>query len=116
MTNTDLLRHPDRFVSRHLGPRDADIAAMLGSMGLSSLDELVEQTVPASIRGGRPLDLPGAASEPEVLAELRELAERNRVFRSYIGLGYHGTVTPPPILRNILENPGWYTQYTPYRR
>jgi len=115
VTNTDLLRHPDRFVSRHLGPRDADIAAMLETMGLSSLEDLVEHAVPASIRGGRPLDLPGAISESEVLVELRELAERNRVFRSYLGLGYHGTVTPPPILRNILENPGWYTQYTPYQ-
>ncbi len=115
MNNSDLLRHPDRFVTRHLGPRDADIAEMLETMGLSSLDQLVEQTVPASIRGERPLDLPAAVSESEVLAELRELAEQNRVFRSYLGLGYHGTVTPPAILRNILENPGWYTQYTPYQ-
>jgi glycine dehydrogenase len=107
--------HPDRFVSRHLGPRDADVAAMLRAIGASSMEDLVGRTVPASIRLGRALGLPPARSEAEAMADLDGLASLNAVFRSYIGLGYHGTVTPPVIRRNILENPGWYTQYTPYQ-
>jgi len=88
---------------------------MLETLGLRSLDELVDATVPASIRWEGPLRLPPARGESEVLAELAELASRNRVLRSYIGMGYHDCVTPPVILRNVLENPGWYTQYTPYQ-
>ncbi len=88
---------------------------MLDLLGLASLDELVDRTVPRSIRLERPLDLPPAASEWEVLCEIRGIADQNEVWRSYIGLGYHGTITPPVVQRNILENPGWYTQYTPYQ-
>jgi len=103
------------FRSRHLGPRGDDLAAMLDVVGVASLDELIDQAVPASIRNDRPLDLPPAASEAEMLAELRALADRNVVRTSMIGLGYAGTVTPPVIRRNVLESPAWYTAYTPYQ-
>ncbi|HWO88954.1 MAG TPA: aminomethyl-transferring glycine dehydrogenase [Gemmatimonadales bacterium] len=108
--------HPeDRFAARHIGPRQADIAAMLHTLGYDSLDAFIDAVVPADIRLRKPLDLPPARSEVEVLAELRRIASRNQVFRSYIGMGYHDTITPPVVLRNILENPGWYTAYTPYQ-
>src|SRR5262245_43813295 len=108
-------RHPDRFVDRHLGPDARDVEEMLATLGLTNLDELIDRTVPASIRMKRPLELPAGRSEFGLLREAEETAARNRVFRSYIGMGYSDTVTPPVILRNILENPGWYTQYTPYQ-
>ncbi len=114
-TNHSLLQTTDLFPPRHLGPRDADVTDMLSTLGLRSLDELVEQTVPASIRLGRPLQLDPPRGEFETLAELRGYANENRVVRSLIGMGYYDTITPPVILRNILENPGWYTQYTPYQ-
>jgi glycine dehydrogenase len=105
------------FVLRHIGPRPADVEAMLHSLGLSTLEELVDKTVPASIRRGR-ISLPsvgGGLTETEVLAELRGLAARNQVFRSYLGMGYNDCITPPVLLRNILEDPRWYTPYTPYQ-
>jgi glycine dehydrogenase len=105
----------DRFVTRHNGPRPDDVAAMLATMGYATLDDLIADTVPAAIRLRRPLALPAAKPEREVLEELRRLAVRNQVFRSYIGMGYTDCVTPPVILRNVLENPGWYTAYTPYQ-
>ncbi len=111
----DLLQPIDHFVSRHNGPKGPAVAQMLETLGLSSLDELVELTAPQAIRDETPLDLPPAASESEILAELRDLARQNQVFRSYIGMGYYGTLVPGVIQRNILENPGWYTQYTPYQ-
>ena len=103
------------FVSRHIGPTDDDIEAMLRVVGQPSLRALVDTAVPADLRAGEPLDLAAAASEHDVILELRELAARNRVVRSMIGLGYYDTVTPPVVLRKILENPGWYTAYTPYQ-
>ncbi|ALM85867.1 aminomethyl-transferring glycine dehydrogenase [Bordetella sp. N] len=106
--------HSD-FIPRHIGPSDADQAAMLAVLGLSSLDELIEQVVPPAIRTRAPLALPAARSEPDVLAELKRIAGGNQVFRNYIGQGYYGTHTPNVILRNILENPAWYTAYTPYQ-
>jgi len=107
---------PERgFTRRHVGPDAADIRAMLDAVGAESLDELVRSTVPASILHDADLDLPEGLSEPELLEKLRGYAERNRVLRSYLGMGYHGTHTPGVIQRNILENPGWYTQYTPYQ-
>jgi len=114
---TDLraLEADDDFIRRHIGPAYDDVAHMLGVVGAASLDELIDQTVPASIRLERPLDLPAAVSEAETIARLRALADRNTVMRSMIGLGYHGTITPPVVLRNILENPAWYTSYTPYQ-
>ncbi len=105
----------DVFAERHIGPRDADIAAMLAELGVSSLDDLTAKAVPAAIRMAGELDLPAPVSERDVLDDLRRIAGENQVWRSYIGMGYHGCITPPPILRNILENPGWYTQYTPYQ-
>ncbi|HET7109804.1 MAG TPA: aminomethyl-transferring glycine dehydrogenase, partial [Gemmatimonadales bacterium] len=103
------------FASRHIGPRAGDIEAMLGLVGYDSLDALADAVVPDDIRLRRPLALPPGRSEREVLQALRAMAGQNQVFRSYIGMGYSGTFTPPVILRNILENPGWYTAYTPYQ-
>ncbi len=109
------LEHPDPFVRRHIGPRPAEQRAMLATLGLDSLDALVERAVPATIRRTAPLRLPPPRSEHEALADLRRLAARNRVFRSYIGQGWYDCLTPPVIQRNVLENPGWYTPYTPYQ-
>src|SRR5450756_1476351 len=103
------------FVDRHIGPRPDDVARMLDRIGAPSLDALIDQAVPAAIRTARPLDLPPARSEAEVLAALHAIADRNTVLTSMIGLGYHGTHTPAVIRRNVLENPGWYTSYTPYQ-
>ncbi len=105
----------DRFPSRHIGPDADDIAAMLKTCGFPSLDAMIDAAVPKDIRLGQPLNLPAARSEYGALAELRAIASQNRVFRSFIGMGYHDCVTPGVIQRNILENPGWYTQYTPYQ-
>ncbi len=105
----------ERFAARHIGPDEAEIAAMLQTLGLSSLDELIKETVPASILRQQPLDLPSARSETVLLRALKSLGSRNRIARSLIGMGYYDCVTPPVILRNVLENPGWYTQYTPYQ-
>jgi glycine cleavage system P protein (glycine dehydrogenase) len=108
-------RHPDRFVDRHLGPDSREIEEMLAALGVRNLDELIDRTVPASIRLQEALDLPPGRSEFGLLREVAEIAAKNQVFRSYIGMGYSDTVTPPVIQRNVLENPGWYTQYTPYQ-
>jgi glycine dehydrogenase len=113
--NLALLQPTDSFANRHLGPREAKIEQMLQVLGLSSLDELIDQTVPAAIRLPQPLDLPQPLSESEALADLRHLAAQNKLFRSFIGMGYYDCLTPTVIQRNILENPGWYTQYTPYQ-
>ena len=103
------------FADRHLGPRPEDVDAMLAALGLATLDDLIEQAVPKTIRADQPLALPHARSEPEVLALLRTLAGRNEVITSLIGAGYSGTHPPGVILRNVLENPAWYTAYTPYQ-
>ncbi len=103
------------FVRRHLGPGEVQVAEMLELLGLSSLDELIDKTVPESIRSERPLDLEPAKSERMTLSYLRKMAGRNRVFVSMMGMGYHGTVMPGVIQRNVLESPGWYTAYTPYQ-
>ncbi len=113
--STEFLAANDTFVRRHVGPSPSDEAAMLKSLGLSSLDELIAETVPAAIRTQRRLSMPDGRGESEFLVELKTLAAKNQVFRSYLGMGYHGTITPPVILRNVMENPGWYTQYTPYQ-
>ncbi len=109
------LDHPDVFVKRHIGPNDEDVEVMLREVGARSLDELIDQTVPASIRISKPLDLPAAKSEHALLEQLHAIAAKNEIWRSYLGMGYADCVTPPVIQRNILENPGWYTQYTPYQ-
>ncbi|MEO8200436.1 MAG: glycine dehydrogenase (aminomethyl-transferring), partial [Gemmatimonadota bacterium] len=105
----------DQFVSRHIGPRPADVRSMLEVLGFPTLDALIDAIVPEDIRLRRPLALPAARTEREAVADLRLMAGRNLIFRSYLGMGYNDTVTPPVILRNILENPGWYTAYTPYQ-
>ncbi len=105
----------DGFARRHIGPTPSEIQQMLDVLGISSLDDLIDKTVPAAIRISEPLQLPAASSEYVALAELKEIASKNQVFRSYIGTGYHDCITPPVIGRNILENPGWYTAYTPYQ-
>ena len=110
----DLQQNGD-FVTRHVGPGAADVAAMLDAVGAPSLDALIDAAVPAAIRSGAPLALPASRSERDVLEELRGFAADNRVLRSMIGMGYYDCVTPPVILRNVMENPGWYTAYTPYQ-
>jgi glycine dehydrogenase len=109
------LEAADQFVARHIGPTDADITAMLLAIGRASLDDAAAAAVPESIRSNQALDLPPPVDEAAVIAELRGLASRNVLQKSLIGMGYHGTVTPPVILRNVLESPGWYTAYTPYQ-
>jgi len=109
------LRYTDDFIPRHIGPNESEIQQMLDLLGFKTLDDLIDATVPKGIRMAEPLKIPEGRSEYELLAELREIARKNRVFRSYIGMGYYDTITPPVIQRNILENPGWYTQYTPYQ-
>ncbi|GDX86339.1 glycine dehydrogenase [Gemmatimonadota bacterium] len=109
------LSNPDTFVSRHIGPTDADVREMLKTLDMSSLDALIDATVPENIRLRRSLALPASMSEQEALAEFRAMVAPNAVWRSFIGLGYYPTHTPAVIQRNILENPGWYTAYTPYQ-
>ncbi|RFM27875.1 aminomethyl-transferring glycine dehydrogenase [Deminuibacter soli] len=103
------------FQRRHIGVNAADTKAMLQTIGVGSLDELINKTVPAAIRLQAPLNLPAAISEQEYLAELQQVAAKNQLFKTYIGQGYYNTITPSVILRNVFENPGWYTQYTPYQ-
>src|SRR5437899_2997268 len=105
----------DLFASRHIGPNEEEVRAMLGEVGFENLDALIDAAVPKNIRLNRQLNLPEAKSETEALAELRAIANKNKIVRSFIGAGYHGCITPPVIQRNILENPGWYTAYTPYQ-
>jgi glycine dehydrogenase len=105
----------DSFVRRHIGPNQEEIDAMLAKVGFENLDGLIDAAVPKNIRMDRQLNLPEAKSEIEALAELRAISKKNKVARSFIGAGYHDCITPPVIQRNILENPGWYTAYTPYQ-
>ena len=114
-TTQQLLSPSDSFIPRHIGPSAAEIQAMLEAIGIDSLDQLADRAVPESIRLRRPLEIGPARGEFETLQSLHAVAKRNRVVRSCIGMGYYDTITPPVILRNVLENPGWYTQYTPYQ-
>ena len=107
--------NPVTYQERHIGPNASETSAMLKAIGVSSLDELIKRTVPQGIRSPKPLDVGPALTEREHLDNMRALGAKNKVFRSYIGLGYSGTILPPPIQRNIFENPGWYTAYTPYQ-
>src|SRR5665811_657697 len=109
------LEHRAEFVHRHIGPDEAQIHYMLSALGLDSLEELIATTLPPSIQLGEPLMLAESMSEQSSLGKLRKLAELNVLKHSMIGMGYHDTITPNVILRNILENPGWYTAYTPYQ-
>jgi len=103
------------FTRRHIGPNEQDTKRMLKKIGVNSLNELIDQTVPASIRMSKPLNLPSAMSEHEYLKHIKEISLKNKVFANYIGQGYYDTIIPSVILRNVFENPGWYTQYTPYQ-
>src|SRR3954451_6990613 len=105
----------DSFARRHIGPNEEEVRAMLRDVGFDSLGALIDATVPKDIRLGRQLNLPEAKSEGEALADLRTIARKNKVLKSFIGQGYYDCITPPVIQRNILENPGWYTAYTPYQ-
>ena len=105
----------DSFALRHIGPREHDLADMLQTIGVDSIEKLIYETVPDDIILKKEMNLPRALSEQEYLAHIGELANKNIVFKTYIGLGYHNTILPPVIQRNILENPGWYTAYTPYQ-
>ena len=111
------MTHPraDRFSDRHIGPRPGDVDAMLAAVGAPSIEALIDEAVPAGIRLDAPLRTPGPETEAAYLDRLRDLAGRNRPGRAFIGLGYYGCVTPSVILRNVFENPGWYTPYTPYQ-
>ena len=109
------LTQTDDFLQRHIGPSTDEKQAMCQALSVDSVNTLIEQTVPAGIRRSQAMDLPGAMTERDMLAKLREIANKNTVARSYIGMGYHDTITPPVVLRNVLENPGWYTAYTPYQ-
>jgi glycine dehydrogenase len=113
--NSDSLAHPDQFVRRHIGPNAAETQEMLKLLGFDSLDALTDAAVPKKIRLDRKLNLPPAKSEFDALADLKKIAGENKIFRSFIGMGYYDCITPPVIQRNVLENPGWYTQYTPYQ-
>ena len=114
-TNSTQFPTDAEFIQRHIGPQPADIDKMLAVLGVASLDEAIERTVPAGIRLTQPLAIEAVQSEYTVLNKLKEIAAKNQVFRSYIGMGYANCITPTTIQRNILENPGWYTQYTPYQ-
>jgi len=107
--------YQEQFENRHIAPNEQDTQAMLQSIGVNSVDELIAQTVPANIRLKGMMDLPKAKSEFAYLKDLKQLAANNRIFKSYIGQGYHEVILPGVIQRNVLENPGWYTQYTPYQ-
>ena len=105
----------EKFEQRHIAPNGQDTAEMLQTIGVHSIDELIDQTVPPQIRLKNPLNLPVAKSEFDYLNDLKQTALKNKVFKSYIGQGYYDVIVPGVIQRNILENPGWYTQYTPYQ-
>lgn len=105
----------EQFLGRHVGPRPEDIREMLQVIGVSSVEELIQQTVPESIRLKSVPELPAPLSEAEFLNKIREIAAKNKLYRSFIGQGYYDTISPAVIIRNILENPGWYTSYTPYQ-
>ena len=115
LTRSADLFETDEFVRRHIGPSDDDIAVMLKALGVASIDDLIDETLPASIRSAEALGLPDAVPEHVALDRLRTLAKANATVTSLIGMGYTGTITPPVIARNVLENPAWYTAYTPYQ-
>ncbi|MBZ0200138.1 MAG: aminomethyl-transferring glycine dehydrogenase [Ignavibacteriaceae bacterium] len=111
----NFFQHPDKFVNRHIGPNDIEIDAMLNEIGVDSLDKLIDETIPANIKLEKKLQLDAPVSEYKFLEALEKVAAKNKIFKSYIGLGYNPTRMPAVIQRNVLENPGWYTQYTPYQ-
>ena len=115
LKSLDELENANEFAARHIGPYADDEAHMLSIIGAASRRALIEAIVPRAIARSKPMDLPAPLSEAQALAEMKALAAQNQVLKSFIGQGYHGTFTPGVILRNILENPAWYTAYTPYQ-
>ena len=113
--STHIFMKTDSFALRHLGPRENDLPKMLETIGVETLDQLIFETIPSDIRLKKPLELEHIMTEYEYANHIRQLGRTNKVFKSYIGMGYHPTIVPPPIQRNIFENPGWYTAYTPYQ-
>ena len=111
----DYTKHPDKFSQRHVGPSDDDVVLMLKELGYSSLSDFTKDVIPNSILSNSDLDINEGVSEQEALQLLKSYASKNTIYKSYLGNGYYGTITPGVIKRNILENPGWYTQYTPYQ-
>jgi glycine dehydrogenase len=109
------LAYNDEFVQRHIGPDAQQTAAMLATLGVSSINELIDKTVPGNIRLKGELNLGAAVTEANALAQLKAIASKNKIFKNYIGMGYYDTHVPHVVLRNVLENPGWYTAYTPYQ-
>ncbi len=105
----------NEFIPRHIGPDEADTKKMLKKIGAESLDQLISNTVPPAIRMDHSLNIPPAMSEHEYLKHIKEVSLKNKVFTNYIGQGYYDNIVPSVILRNVFENPGWYTQYTPYQ-
>jgi len=105
----------EMFLKRHLGPNEGEIKKMLNKVGVESLSQLLKETIPETIRLKHPIDLPDGISEYEFTKHINSLGKKNKLYKTYIGLGYHQTITPAVIQRNILENPGWYTAYTPYQ-
>ena len=114
MTTSDN-HYKNTFTARHIGPSQDDIEKMLETIGQESLDALIKAVVPTAIRSSEPLTIGDSKTEKELLDELKTIADQNVLMKSYLGMGYHDCITPPGIQRNILENPGWYTQYTPYQ-
>ncbi len=108
-------KQSSEFAARHIGPNEVETKAMLLEIGVNSLEELIDKTIPRNIRLEDELNVPEPVSEFEYLSELREIAKKNKVYKSYIGQGYYDTIVPGAILRSLFENPGWYTQYTPYQ-
>ncbi|MFM8686559.1 MAG: glycine dehydrogenase (aminomethyl-transferring), partial [Bacteroidota bacterium] len=116
MAQSSLLNAPhDAFIRRHIGINAQSLPTMLQAVGAATLDQLIEETIPEGIRMGNEMELPAPLTEQELLAELARIGDKNALYRNYIGAGYYGTLLPGVIQRNILENPGWYTQYTPYQ-
>ncbi|MFO7525122.1 MAG: glycine dehydrogenase (aminomethyl-transferring), partial [Ignavibacteriaceae bacterium] len=109
------LDHPDKFVNRHIGPSESEIKEMANFCGVETVEELIDQTIPGKIRLRKDIELEPALSEVEFINLMNKIAKKNKVYKSYIGMGYYPTVLPQVIQRNVLENPGWYTQYTPYQ-
>src|SRR2546423_7217680 len=103
------------FAGRHIGPTEDEASEMLKVIGIATIDELIDKTIPKNIRLKEELEINPPVSEFDYLSELKRIASKNKVFKSNIGQGYYDTITPSPILRNLFENPGWYTQYTPYQ-
>ena len=107
--------HPDKFVNRHIGPRNLQLEEMAKTCGVNSVDELIDETIPVNIRLNKKLGLAQAVTENKFINNLQKIASKNKIFKSYIGMGYHPVILPSVIQRNIMENPGWYSQYTPYQ-